>query len=446
MAGEVDALLKRADEAFQKRNYDYARDLYMTVVAKEPNNEKAHLGLFGTCVTKIKEQGGKGKLSQMAGEKMFQGQLMTVKSNPAKRVDISLKYLMDDPNNSRARTALASGYADQNIWVAAAINAEIAFKIDNKNVEAAKIMVLGLTKQGKIKEAQEILAKVQSMAGDDRDIEKLQRELAAQESAKAFDGKTDDYRQSLKNKGQAAQLEKNTQLIKTEEDFVAFIEHMTEQMAANPNDYHMPAKVAQTYFEFKKDFKTAKSFYQKASALNPQDTTLKDKIEDCDLKLWDAQVEAAKAANAPNLKDLMTGRLQAMIAAYQRRVADRPTDMAIRFELGKAFFQGGLVDKAMSEFQQSSKDPKKKVMSHYYLGICFQKKKMFDLADRQFAMSEEAGAGVLQQNLLLDIWYNRAKSNAEAGKKDKAKEFGSKIMEVDISFKDIGTLMEEWNQ
>ena len=445
MAGEEDALLKRAEESFAKRNYDYARDLFLTVLTKNPNSEAAHKGLFGTRVTKAKELGGKGKFAAMAGQTYLKGQLATVRNNPAKRVEICLKYLMDDPNNTMARTALASGYLDQSQWVAAAIEAQIAYSMDPKNVEAAKTMCLGLTKQGKTKEAQEILAKVASFAGDDRDIEKLQRELAAQQSAKVFDGKTDDFRNSVKNKDQAAQLEINTQMIKTEANFQEFLTHMQGQMEENPTDYKLPQKVAQTWFDFKKDYKTAKEWFGKASQLAPQDSVLRDKMEDCDLRIWDLAVETAeKAGDAEKLKEIRINRLKAFIASYLRRVADRPTDMALRFELGKAYFNGGQIDKAMGEFQQAAKDPKRKVLSHYYLGLAFGKKRMYDLADGQFTKSEEAGGGVLQQSLQLDIWYQRARVLAESGKKAKAIEFGSKIMEVDIGYKDISALMEGW--
>jgi len=40
---EVDALYKRADEAFQKHNYDYARDLFHQILLFKPDHEKARL-------------------------------------------------------------------------------------------------------------------------------------------------------------------------------------------------------------------------------------------------------------------------------------------------------------------------------------------------------------------------------------------------------------------
>lgn len=443
---EVDQLLKRAEEAFSKRNYDYARDLYLNALLKEPNNEKARKELYTTCLKKNQETGGPGRLKQMADLAVIKTQLQTVKNNPVKRVELSLKYLCGDPTNSSVRTALASGLRDQSFWGAAAVEAEIAYSNDSKNFEAAKILVAARTNLGQVKEAQAILERLGSEASADRDIMKLSRDLAAKQSSSVFkDGANTDYHDVIKNKEVAAQLEKNTQLIKTEADFKAVIAHLEEQHSAEPTEPRIPQKIGQIWFDFKKDYETAKQWFTKASQLAPQDSMLRDKIEECNLRTVDAQLEAAEKAGAPNVAELRATRLRTLIATYERRVADRPTDMGLHFELGKAYFQAGknYLDKAVGEFQQSVKDPKKKIESHVYLGRSFQKKALFDLADGQYQKAEEAG--VVGQNVLLTIWYYRAVCNAEAKKVEKAIDFGKKIMEVDISFKDISALVDRWN-
>jgi tetratricopeptide (TPR) repeat protein len=132
-----------------------------------------------------------------------------------------------------------------------------------------------------------------------------------------------------------------------------------------------------------------------------------------------------------------------MIQSFERRVADRPTDMGLRYELGKSYYAGTLNDKAIAEFQQSVKDPKKKADSHLFLGLCFQKKKMYDMADKQYSLAVD---GVLSQDRKLDILYNRAVCNWEAGKKEQAVTLGKEIMEIDISYKDISKLVDEWSK
>ena len=94
-------------------------------------------------------------------------------------------------------------------------------------------------------------------------------------------------------------------------------------------------------------------------------------------------------------------------------------------------------------FFWSSKDPKKKSQSHLFLGKAFQKKKMFDMADKQYVSAEH---DVISQEIKLDIMYNRAKCFAEAGKLPQAIEMGNKIVEIDINFRDIAEQVEKWQK
>jgi tetratricopeptide (TPR) repeat protein len=165
-------------------------------------------------------------------------------------------------------------------------------------------------------------------------------------------------------------------------------------------------------------------------------------VDDCAIRIYDVQIEAAQKASDPKLKEIQLARLKFYIQSFERRVADRPTDMGLRFDLGRAYYVGTLVDKAIGEFQQSVKDPKRKTESHFYLGRAFQKKKMFDMADKQYAFAE---VDVLSQDRKLDILYNRMTCNAESGNKPKAIELGKQMMEVDISYKDVAELVEKWS-
>jgi hypothetical protein len=67
---------------------------------------------------------------------------------------------------------------------------------------------------------------------------------------------------------------------------------------------------------------------------------------------------------------------------------------------------------------------------------------MFDMAEKQFISAE---TDVVSQDYRLEIMYYRAKLAAEAGKLPLAVELGNKIIEIDINYKDISTLVEKWS-
>jgi tetratricopeptide (TPR) repeat protein len=439
---EIEALYKRADEAFQKHNYDYSRDLFHQILLFKPDHEKAHEALRISLVRKFKEQGATSriKLGLMKGQ--IEVQLKATK-DPTKRADICLKFLNDDPTNAKVRAILAESLLVLGHSNGSAAEARMALQDEPANVTALKTLVQAYRNTGKVKEAQSALDRVATLVRDDRDLERLQRDLAAMQTMKAgFDAAgVDGFRKALKNSDQAEELEKRTKLVQSDADFQRLLTELQSEMKDSPTDPKYPRKIGELFFDKKKDYAAARDWFKKAAQLAPQDSVLRDKVDDCDLRIMELKAAAATKANDPKAKELQLAHLKSYIASFERRVADRPTDMGLRYELGIAYYKGTMNDRAISEFQQSVKDPKKKSQSHFYLGRCFQKKKMFDMADKQYVSAEQ---DVLSQEIKLDIMYHRAKLAAEAGKLPQAIELGNKIVEIDINYKDIAELVEKW--
>jgi tetratricopeptide (TPR) repeat protein len=436
---EQDPIFKRAEEAFKKRNYDYARDLFVQMLSMKPDSAKAREALRATVIKKFQDLGATSRLKMIAVKGQFEIQLKATK-DPSKRMELCVKYLLDDPTNSKVRALLAETLMSQGHAHGAAAEARMALEADPANVAAAKSLVAAYKSIGKVKEAQAILERVSQMAPNDRDIERLQRDLAAMQTMNAGFEDAKDFRDVIKNKQQAEDLEKKQHLIQTDADFDMVVKNLQEELAGNPTDSKIPKRLGDLYYEKKKEYATAKQWYAKAAQLSPQDSVLRDKVDDCQLKMFDVQIEMVPKTD-PKHNDLRGQRVKFMIQSFERRVADRPTDMSLRFELGKAYFSVNLIDKAIGELQQAVRDPKRQVDSLFYLGRGFHKKKMFDMADKQFA---QAADKVLSQERKLEIWYYRMHCSKDAGKKDQAVSLGQQIMEADITFKDVAELVEKW--
>lgn len=439
---EVDALYKRADEAFQKHNYDYARDLFHQILIFKPDHEKAHEALRMTLIRKFQEQGATSRIKLFAMKGQIEVQMKATK-DPGKRSEICLKFLDDDPTNAKVRAILAESLLVMGHSNGSAAEGRMALMDEPTNIIALKTLVQAYRNTGKVKEAQSALDRVSTLVKDDRDLERMQRDIAAMQTmSQGFNSNnTGDFRKSLKNADQAEELEKRTKLVQTDADFQRLLTELQKEMSEAPTDAKYPKKIGDLYFEKKKDYTAARDWYKKAAQLAPQDSVLRDKVDDCDLRLWEVKVATAAKASDPKLKELQLAQLKAVIGSYERRVSDRPTDMGLRYELGVAYYKGSMNDKAISEFQQSVKDPKKKNASHLFLGKAFQKKKMYDMADKQYVLAE---VDVISQDIKLDVMYNRAKCFAEAGKYPQAIEMGNKIVEIDINYKDIAELVEKW--
>src|SRR5262245_25462384 len=159
---EVDALYKRADEAFQKHNYDYARDLFHQILIFKPDHEKAHEALRVALIRKFQEQGATSKIKLIAMKGKIEVELKATK-DPTKRSDVCLKYLNDDPTNAKVRAILAESLLVLGHSNAAGAEARMALLDEPVNVNALKILVQAYRNTGKVKEAQSALDRVSTL-------------------------------------------------------------------------------------------------------------------------------------------------------------------------------------------------------------------------------------------------------------------------------------------
>src|SRR5205807_10128415 len=105
------------------------------------------------------------------------------------------------------------------------------------------------------------------------------------------------------------------------------------------------------------------------------------------VRKYDYQIEQLDPG-APDRADQVAA-LQAEKSAYQltecqKRVERFPTDLAIRFEMGKLYFNADKIGEAILEFQKAQSNPHKRIAAMNYLAQCFAKRRMYDSAARTF--------------------------------------------------------------
>ena len=90
-----------------------------------------------------------------------------------------------------------------------------------------------------------------------------------------------------------------------------------------------------------------------------------------------------------------------------------------------------------------SGDPRHHGRALLYLGFCFQTRKNWRLAQRNF---EEALKHLGHDEPLLrkEAMYYLAVGFAEAGDLNRAIDFGCELANLDFSYRDIGKLLDDW--
>ena len=106
--------------------------------------------------------------------------------------------------------------------------------------------------------------------------------------------------------------------------------------------------------------------------------------------------------------------------------------------------KGDNIDEAIAELQQVRRDERLKWKAAMYLGLCFKKRNNWRLAQRNF---EEALTAVPpgEDAGRKELLYQLASGAAENGDLPRAIDLGHELANLDYAFKDIGKLIEEWN-
>ncbi len=440
-------LYDRGREAFSKRNYDYAIDLFRQILTLNLDHVDARKALRICEMKKYEEIGYPSKFSTAPLSMKSEAQLRMQKA-PAKIADVCENHLAKDPRSVRFRFALAQALLDGKHLEGAIAELEMARELQPDNVDVLGTLGRAYTHKGLIPEARACLTRACQLKPEDRHLLKARNDLEAIATmAKGYE--KENYKDAMKDKDQASRLEQDQHLKINEDQIAASSQDLDRQIASatTERDKVKLLRKKGEMLEVSGDLNGAQVAYQGALAIDRADSILKDKVENIQIKKMEAAVQALKekgdagdAAAAAQLKQARAEKLKFEVVAWERRVKDRPTDIAAHFEYGKRLYASAIIDKSIAEFQMTVKDPKHKIDSYLYLGMAFRYRKLHDVAAAQFQKALESGE--LAQDKELSIRYEMAKT-LEPVSPQKALDEYKRIMEQDINYKDVMSRISE---
>jgi tetratricopeptide (TPR) repeat protein len=259
----------------------------------------------------------------------------------------------------------------------------------------------------------------------------------------------DTFRDKIKDKDEASKLEIETRGAKSAEDAEYLINSTKKQLEADPENVSLLFKLADNY-KAKNSLLEAREVYQNILKLKPNNDVALKNIDDIDSKLMEAELIKLNQQLKANPQDTETQKKIAEIEnkknalQFERlkdQVAKLPNDLALRFKYGMALKQKGMLNEAISQFQEAVKDPSRRLFSLNMIGECFQEKGMFDLAIAQYKKALSLTTEVNEKTKA--ILYNLGTAYEKMGKIQEAVEEYKKIYEVDISYKDVAKKIEQ---
>jgi len=438
--------------AIQRQNFDYAIAILTGVLQTEPAFYACREALRAAQMKKAGGGGGgffKKMLGTASNSPMVAKGQMALRSNPLEAIHIAEQILGGDPNSIPAHRLLAEGALASDLPRTASLSLEIVFK-NAPDREVALKLGEALARGGQGDRAETILSELRRTFPNDPEIAKVLKNVSAKRTLteggyEALEGGGGSYRDILRNKDEAVSLEQEKREVKSDDVIARQIGEFEARIAQEPKNLRLLRSVAELYAQ-KKQFEKALDYYRRSMGTDGvSDPALEKAIFETTLRKYDQAVAELdpQAADFPE----QTARLQAERQTFEvedcrRRVEKYPNDLQMRFELGELYLKAGKITEAIQEFQKAKANPNKRIQAMGYLGQCFARRGMNDLAARTFqdAIKEKAVFDDEKKELI----YQLGCAFEKMGKKEEAIEQFKIIYESDIGYKDVGAKVDAY--
>jgi tetratricopeptide (TPR) repeat protein len=286
-----------------------------------------------------------------------------------------------------------------------------------------------------------------------RDMEAMkgEKDSAARTSILRQGWGSDNFRNAMKDGGEAAKLEMLSRQGMTQEQMEQFLAETIEQYNADQTNIMIVKRMSDLY-EKLGQIENALMFYDYALTLNPGDVALQRKVEIIRDKVQDQQIEDFERdiESNPDAPDIEEKRAQVAEIRRQRssvlineakgRVDRNPTDKTLRYELGQAYFTAGMFTEAIPELQQAKSNPNMRIKAILLLGRCFERKNMNDLA--KTSLLEASKELLIMDAIKKEVLYELANVLEKMGDKPGSLDALKEIYNADYGYKDVAKRVE----
>jgi tetratricopeptide (TPR) repeat protein len=436
---------QKAEDAYKKRNYDYAIEIYLSILKMDPDQTKAR-GTLRALVIRKKEEGlfkGAGRLAKVS----FAAKVKTLQLKKAhdEIITESDRFLTQDPENTTALKALGHSLLAGEQLDGAKQVFEHLRHLTPKDADVYRCLGQVHVAQNRLEDAKKLWEVALQLNPHDAEAHRQVRDLTAKITSQVWEGKG-DYREVLRDQQIADLLERQTHLIRTDEDIDKNLVDLDRFIEDEREDHNL-AKLWRKkgeLLERRRRYDEAMAAYRKQKEFNPEAYDVEERIGDCRLKSLEEKVRALKEdpSRADEYRQVQEQYTRANIEELQRRIREHPTDMKHRFDLGRVAMRVKNWDLAIESLQSAVNDAKYQFNSYLLLAQCFGNKEMWDFAHGQCDRAM-AGTGGRKNEEWKAAMYVKADLNERAGNSSAALEHFEQIYSIDISYRDVKKRYEE---
>jgi tetratricopeptide (TPR) repeat protein len=431
--------------ALRKDNLDYATKLFEQSLKREPGFFECREALR---LNQFKRSEKKGSFFKIFGKTtssslLPKGQL-ALRKNPIEAIEVAEQILNEDPYSVMGNKLLGEAATLAEFPKTALFAWELVMKQQPGDKSNTINYADALVNVGQLTKADEVINELAKAHPEDLDVLQYSKNMTARVTMaeggydKVTAGEA-DYRAVLKNEAEAVLLEQENRRSEQESTADTLINEYEGRLKDDPENLKLIRSLAELYNR-KNDFDRSIEYYERFNKTNLRSDSAVDRaIVQTKLRRFDAQIEEAEGEAAEKLteerKAFEIGQIQHLSDTY-------PSDLSLRFELGVLQFEAGDVQSAIRSFQRAQGNPHKEIAALTYLGQCFSKRGMNDMAARtlQNALDKKE----VMDDEKMDLYYQLGCVLETMDKKEESIEQFKQIYERDIGYKDVADRVDAY--
>lgn len=441
-------LLEKADQAFSKKNFDYAIELWLQHLKFKPDDLEIRQKLRSCARASSSGKGGFGSFIVKLRSK-FTG--ATVK-DPEQAMQAYEETLKSDPSNLDVLMALGKAAMDANFNQVAAWVFSDVVSLDRKHKEGYRYAGRAYKALEDYQAAIKQFEALKKLDASDKEAADEIRGLAAKSTEQNMAEKTKGAKgggggfQALIDKDAAGKMERLAKRVRTPEQAKERITDLLEELGKDPENPRI-FKLLSDMHLMCSEYKEAKDYLTKAAKISPDDGEVVEKLADLKLREFDDELESLKksaksdAGAKEKYQQLSKERLLFEVGEYKRRMEAHPTELKWAFEYGRSLHDASKYEEAIAALQKAKGDARFKATGGYYLGRCLFKMKNARMALKELETARE-DLSDMEDETVKKITYMIGFIYEAAKKKEKALEEYEKIAQVDYNYSDIQKRME----
>jgi len=467
------SLYLKAKHANEIRNYGYAIQLMQSVLKQAPGFLEGRKLLRAAALAGLE---GKKAGFSLAGTTLGMTASSTLKKDPLAAMELAEKTLASDPRSAQGNQLLWEAANKGGFPETAAFALETLVGANPKDTKLMHQLGSQYLAMGENEKAVAVYTRIQQI--DKSDLEAVKKAKDASASATMKTGRWEEVAQSsgsmnfrdlINKKEEAIALENKSRIVRTSEQISQQISELYPQFEENQNNVDVARRIATLYEQW---FEAASGgsapaeeadtyldnaiwyFNHTNTILGGGDPNIARKCSDLEFKKMERRMQVLEAwlAQVPDrndpevtpyvdeLNDLRRQRASSSLELARKRVADNPTDLMLRYELGETLIKAGQHTDAIPELQRAKQNPNVRLRAMNLLGQCYVEKNMLDLAVKQFR--DAAGETSVMDATKKEILYRLGLVLEKMGKRDEYIDCIKQIYEVDYGYLDVAKRVE----